>query len=295
MEPIVSVIIPAYNCEKYISGAVLSALSQTTQEIEVIVVDDGSTDGIKAIIAELCLNDRRLHYFFQDNQGVSSARNNGYARSKGKFISFLDGDDVWLPDNLELKIRKFQTGDFGLVHSDGVVINELGQITDQVLSGKEGMVLNDLLSWRGTQIPGPSSILVRRETMEKTGLFDTALSTSADQDFFFRIASNYQIGRVDKITWQYRLHGNNMHSNISRMEKDVIYVYHKAQKMHLFFSEKFRKECFARMYVILAASWAGDGKNKIRGLYFLIHSIVLNPSVIIEVLHKTISRMKKTK
>ena len=289
-DPLVSVIIPAYNSEKFIAETIESALIQSFTDLEVLVVDDGSIDYQKQVIDQFVLKDNRVRYIFQNNQGVSAARNNGYAQSRGQYIAFLDSDDVWFPENLKLKLEKFLTGDFGLVHSDAVLINERSEIIPGSLSGNEGDLLNDLLSWNGTQIPGPSSVLIKRRVIDQVGLFDVKVSTSADRDYFIRVASRFKIGRVDQVTWKYRVHNSNMHKNISVMENDAIYVFRKARTLNLFHTKSFERKCRSITYLVLAASWAGDGKNKKRALTFIFRAIWSNPSSIGDVIKKLIIR-----
>lgn len=288
--PLISVIIPAYNSSRFIEETVLSVLNQTYKEFELLIVDDGSTDSQKEIVQRIARCDTRINYFYQQNQGVSAARNFGFKKSSGEYVAFLDSDDVWLPDNLRLKLDKFMSGNYGLVHSDAIVIDENSNLTEEKLQGAEGMILQDMLAWEGTRIPGPSSVLVKRSVIDQIGVFDKNLSTSADQDFFFRIAACFEIGRVPEVTWKYRVHNGNMHSNISLMEKDVLYVYQKAYNNKLFRTERFARRCFANMYLILAASWAGDGKNFKRGFYFLSKALLKRPSMIFYVLKRVLKK-----
>ena len=188
--PKVSVIIPAYKAEKYIKATIESVLNQTMEDFEVLVIDDGSPDHQASIVKEVMQKDSRVSYFLKENGGVSSARNFGYKHAKGEFLAFLDADDLWLPNNLEKKIDYFnQYSSLGLVHSDAQVIDAENRSTGAVNKGKEGDILEDLLSWNGTCIPAPSSILVKKEVLENVGLFNEKLSNSADQEFFFRVAN----------------------------------------------------------------------------------------------------------
>lgn len=287
--PLVSVIIPVYNSANYIAETINSVLQQSVRDFEIIVVDDGSTDHLKEVLDPFIVS-KQIIYIPQVNRGVSAARNHGYGKSNGEYVAFLDSDDVWLSDNLEAKLNKFKSGDFGLVHADAVVIDEHSNPLQQMLSGNEGNLLNDMLAWNGTQVPGPSSILVKREVVEKIGLFDEQLSTSADQDFFIRVAVRYKIGRVAKPTWMYRIHGNNMHKNIARMEHDVLRVFAKAREADLFHSTSFKRECFSKMYLILAASWAGDGRNFKRGFYFLAKAVATRPGIIVTITERLIKK-----
>ncbi len=270
--PVVSIVIPAYNATRYIEQAVLSVKSQFFQNWELIIVDDGSTDNQNDLIGRLAAADPRITLIRQNNQGVSAARNKGLESSNGRYIAFLDADDVWLPNNLSEKLLKFEQGEFGLVHSDAAVINSKGDETGAMLKGKEGDLLEDLLSWNGPHIPGPSSILVTREVVDEVGEFDVSLSTSADFDFFIRVASKFIIGHVPIVTWQYRVHSANMHGNIQAMEHDVLLVFRKSSAAGLFKSPKFEKRCRAKMYSVLGRSWIGDGKSFFKGLTFIIRS-----------------------
>lgn len=291
MNPLVSVIVPAHNASKYIVETIESVLSQSFADLELIVVDDGSTDNQFDLIFPFCVRDVRVRYIYQKNGGVSASRNSGFTHSSGKYIAFLDADDVWLPNNLSSKLDKFQQGNFGLVHSDGYLMDEHSELKPGLMSGNEGYLLKEMLEWKRTQIPGPSSILVKREVLCSAGLFDSGLSTSADHDFFLRVASNYAIGRVDYPTWKYRLHKNNMHKNIRLMEKDVLYVYKKASANNLFKNDKwFEKKCYATMYLILAASWAGDGGNKLRGIYFGALALTEHPHSLVDIYKRILKK-----
>lgn len=284
---LVTVIIPAYKAGRYIEETVQSVLNQTYPNFELIIIDDGSPDDQAKVIEPLAAKDSRIQYIKQANGGVSSARNHGYRLSKGDFLAFLDADDVWLPDNLEQKLAKFASdAELGLVHSDKAIINANSQLTGEVKHGKEGYILDHLLSWNGTCIPTPSSILVKREVMEKVGGFDLKLSNAADQEFFFRVAKHYKIGRVPTVTWWYRVHDSNMHSNIPVMEKDALLAYQRAEENNLFKSKQFRNYCFSNMYMIMGASWWGDGHHKINGIKYLLKAIWTYPPALKKVFRK---------
>jgi len=286
MNPLVSVIIPSYNSSRFIQETIDSVLNQSFKNFEVIIVDDGSTDGQFDLIFAFCQKDERVRYIYQQNRGVASARNAGFNHSSGNYVAFLDADDIWLPENLSAKLAKFEEREYGLVHSDGYFIDENSGIKEGLMVGEEGMLLIDLLEWKKTQVPGPSSILVKRKVLEEIGPFDTNLSTSADLDFFLRVASRFIIGRVQKPTWKYRLHDYNMHKNILRMERDMLYVYKKASLNNLFKSSWFKRKSYSTLYIILAASWAGDGKNSFRATYFVGRAILVNPWSLIDIIQR---------
>ncbi|MEP1034896.1 glycosyltransferase [Ekhidna sp.] len=270
--PRVSVIIPVYNGENFISETINSVLKQSFKDFEIILVDDGSKDNTKKILESF--SDQRLKVLHIENRGVSNARNVGYKESKADFLAFLDADDLWLPERLYETVAYLDAHiEVGLVHTHMAVIDENSKENGDVYAGKEGDILEDLLLWNGCCIPAPSSILMRREVLENIGLFDTNLSTAADQEIFFRIANQYKIGMVSKVLGLYRIHGENMHLNIVRMEKEHIYAYNKAFKLDLYKNRSFKRKCYSNMYMILAGSYWVQGANKKRAIIMIMKSL----------------------
>ena len=289
--PTVSIIIPTYKAETYIEQTLTSVLNQDFTDWEAWVIDDGSPDQSGVIAQAMAAKDNRIKYFRQKNAGVSAARNQGFALSQAPYLAFLDADDVWLFDNLSSKLARFEAQpELGLVHSDAQVIDEKGQTTGEIKQGIEGCILDDLLLWEQTCIPAPSSILVKRQALEEVGGFNTSLSNAADFEFFYRIAHRYPIGRIARSTWQYRVHGQNMHQNMQVMEADELRSYALARKNGLFRSAWFRKRCYANMYLILAASWWGN-QNKKRSLYWLFRALLLYPPVFLKLMDKIVRKL----
>jgi len=285
---LVSVIIPAYNAEKYIEETIRSVLAQTHSYLEIIVVDDGSTDKTPKLVETICKDDTRIQLIKQKNSGVSAARNKGFSISNGSYIAYLDADDLWAPNFLELTLLKFSSDiSLGLVHSDYQVLNENLIRSKKIYSGKEGYILDHLLlGGEEKYIFGICGVLLKKETIEKVGGFDTDLSNGADHEFYFRVANCYKIGRVPEVTWYYRYHSNNMHSNINLFEKDVLTAYKKADEYGLFKDLRFRKECYSNIYLILAGSWWKNGKNKIKGSHYILKSIITYPPNVFKLLKK---------
>ena len=124
--PQVSVVIPAYNCAAYVGQACDSVLSQTYTDWEIIVVDDGSKDDTRLVLDKY--GDRRVRYVYQENQGVSLARNHGIQLARGEFVAFLDADDFFLPDKLASQIAVFAAQpNLGIVHSGWRLVNSIGE------------------------------------------------------------------------------------------------------------------------------------------------------------------------
>ena len=274
----VSVIIPFYNAEKFIAETIQSVLEQSYINYELILVNDGSTDDSEKICWSF--SDKRINYLKIPNGGVSMARNIGYAKSSGEYVAFLDADDRWLTERLQKTVDKMNDdSSIGLIHTHIAVIDENGKKTGQVFHGKEGWILDDLLKWEECCIPAPSSILVRREVLKNVGLFDKNLSTAADHDFFFRVSSKYKIAMLPEVLGEYRVHENNMHLNIKRMEKDHVYTYRKADKNGFFSNKKFKKHCFGNLYRILSGSYWVNARDIFNAIRCGLISLYYYPSM----------------
>jgi len=286
---LVSVIIPAYNAEKYIEETIQSVLKQTHSNFELIVVDDGSTDNTIKLAELTSKNNSEITVIKQKNSGVSIARNTGFQASKGNYVAFLDADDVWLPDCLELMLKRFSNDEsLGLVQCDYQKIDESSKKEEEIYSfEKEGYILEELLlGGNGKHIWGICGVLVKREVIEKVGAFDKDLSNGADHEFYFRVAKQYKIGRVPSVTWYYRHHSSNMHSNMNVLVKDTLTAYLKADEHKLFKNPAFRRRCYSNIYLILAGSWWKNGGSKIKGIRYILKAIITYPPNILMLFKK---------
>ena len=211
--PLVSVVIPTYNRAPIVCDALESVRRQTYRPIEVIVVDDGSTDGTEALTrdwqAKHATEDGFIsRYVSQKNQGGNVARNRGIAQCTGDYVAFLDSDDCWLPEKLAKQMRVLLTNDddMGAVYC-GLCHVELA--TGEVLetprrSFPTGRLLDQLLV-RDVTAP-TSAYLIRRGVFRHVGIFDTELQARQDWDMWIRIASKYRIGAVPEALVEYREH-----------------------------------------------------------------------------------------
>jgi glycosyltransferase involved in cell wall biosynthesis len=198
VKPKVSVIIPTYNRAAKVTCAIESVLAQTASDLEVIVVDDGSSDGTGLMLRELYGD--RIRYFAQANQGVSVARNKGIAEAKGEWIAFLDSDDLWDKQKLEWQFRALQrfAPECGGCYTDTRLLNHpetrtLFQLAENGYRHESMGVNTDVL--RLLVRPGgagmvvcPSSLLARIDAVRKTGGFNPNLQFSEDSEFLFRLA-----------------------------------------------------------------------------------------------------------
>lgn len=255
-KPLVSVVIPNYNYAQYISETIESVLGQTYANLEVIVVDDESTDGSLDVLIKFA---DRITIIEQKNQGVSRARNNGAAKAGGEFLAFLDADDIWLPEKIERQMQRFNDEpELGMVHCSMTYIDPGGNVCGENRDGMEGFVADELLKFeRGVVVGVGSTSLMPRTVFEELGGFDHRLSTAADWDLSYRLASKYKIGFVAAPLVLYRVHSSNMHGNIQVMEHDMLLGFEKA-----FAGETARQKraCYANLYKTLAGSYFRSGK-----------------------------------
>jgi glycosyltransferase involved in cell wall biosynthesis len=258
--PYVSVIIPNYNYARYLPQALDSVLAQTYPHLEIMVVDDGSTDESQALLRNY---GEQIRWFQHHRQGVSAARNRGVKESSGELVAFLDADDVWLPTKLERQVQKFlEDRDLGLVHCGWEAIDKTGVPLDSHLDGLEGWVAKELLLLRrpAVLVVG-SGAVVPRNTFEEIGGFDARLSTSADWDFSYRVAVRQRVGFVPDVLLQYRLHGTNMHANILVMEHDTLLAFSKAFSSGSREIQQLRRESYGNLHMILAGSFFRAGQK----------------------------------
>lgn len=288
---LVSIVIPAFNAARFIPETIRSVLAQTHRNLEVIAVDDGSTDDTRDVLRTFCAMDDRIRLIEQANAGVSAARNAGARLARGTFIGFLDADDTMPPGAVEAIVLRFASDDsFGLVQSDHKTMDVDSVKGDVIYSfPKEGWVLDDLLLLaEGTSIFCVGSWLVKREIFQQSGGFDPQLSNGADHEFYFRIGKLCKIGRVPEVGFYYRMHATNMHSNVALLERDVLQAYGKADELRLFKSFWFKRKCYANLYSVLAGSWWKCGGSKARGGLFILRALIAYPPVFVRLLRKFI-------
>ena len=190
----ISVIIPTYNRKHTLSRSIGSVISQTIKPLEIIIVDDGSTDGTGDWVSAKYPS---VKYIYQKNSGVSSARNNAIQNTKGGWIAFLDSDDEWLPNKLEQQINYIQAHpEYVLCHTNEIWIRN-GRRVNQMKKHKKfgGEVFEKCLDICRIS---PSSALIKKSIFEKIGYFDESLQVCEDYDLWLRITAKYKILFIDE-------------------------------------------------------------------------------------------------
>ena len=252
----VSVVVPAFNHARFLPACLESALAQTLAPCEVIVVDDGSTDETPAVLQGFS---GRVRVLRQDNRGVAAARNAGAAQSRGEVLAFLDADDEWLPRKLEVQSARLGP-DVGLVHCGVEEVDADGRALGVRLDGMEGRVAEEMMLFRrGVILGGGSAALVPRAAFDEVGGFDESLSTSADWDLHHRIARRRTVAFVPEVLVRYRVHGANMHADVSRTAREMLRAYARA------FAEDealrpLRRRAYGGLHAMLAGSFHAQGR-----------------------------------
>lgn len=201
-----------------------SALEQTLPAAEIIVIDDGSTDDTAQVAASF---GPRVKYIYQENAGLSAARNTGIANSIGDYIGFLDADDLWRPEFLATLAGALDSNPgWGAVYCGNHFIDERGKLLYQVVNKlAPPTVLHEILL-DGQFFP-PSAVLVRRTALERVGTFDQSLRAVEDWDMWLRISAKFPFGGVPQPLALYRMHGNNMTRDLARMQASMFQVLRK--------------------------------------------------------------------
>lgn len=205
-KPLVSVVIPVFNGASFVAKAVQSVRNQTVQDVEIIVVDDGSTDGTQEILMKL-ERGAGIHMVSQEHQGSSVARNTGIQHARGAFIAFLDCDDVWLPEKLARQLDYFQKHpEVGLVYTDFEVVGKNGVIHERALARNCRDPL--VRAFVGGHCATMSTFLVRSDVVRKAGGFNPAIYfTGEDCDFFVRVYRMTEFGCIDEVLARILRHG----------------------------------------------------------------------------------------
>lgn len=276
MSASVSVVIPAYNAERYLAAAVRSVLSQTRVPDQIIVVDDGSTDGTAKVAGDV--RGGIIEYIHQANRGVSAARNTGIAASDSEFVAFLDADDEWLPRKLETQLERFAARpDIMASFAECWVVDvRTGVRTTTNFWTAPEMV--EALLLHSCIVGNASSVVIPRAVIQHVGGFNETLSHTADWDLWLRLC---ELGPVDLVTDPvvvYRQHASNMSRNIRLLEGDTfrtLEAFYAAEQR----SERYRrirKRAYSNHFMILSGSYL-HARQPLHAIRCLIRGVALYP------------------
>ncbi len=227
-QKLVSVVIPAWNIEKYITQTIESVLCQTYQNIEIIIINDGSTDGTGKILDQYANHDTRIIVFNQTNKGISVARNKGFAMATGEYLCIIDADDIMMPNKIESQVcflEKHPSADF--VYSKVFYFNdETNDIFIRDLKTPDGSDIIYRTLLRHGNFISPNAVLFKRSVFETCGGFDESLLSSEDFDYWLKLAKcgiNF-IHQDDRLTLC-RIRKNSLTADSVTMYSTVIRVF----------------------------------------------------------------------
>lgn len=217
--PVISIVIPAYNAERTILETIASVRQQTFADFELIVINDGSTDRTLDLLKTI--EDDRLKVFDDRNGGVATARNRGICKSTGEFVAFLDADDLWADDKLEVQLAALKEHpSAGLAYSWTYNMSEEGELLHPIEPTFSGAVYADLLL--ANFLSNGSNPLVRRQTIESVGEFYSDIQGVEDWDYWLRIAANWDFIVVPKHHVFYRQSANSQSAKIDIMKGEIL-------------------------------------------------------------------------
>jgi glycosyltransferase involved in cell wall biosynthesis len=250
--PLVSVVIPAYNAMPYLPIAVNSALAQTYQPVEVVVVDDGSSDDTAEWVRGA--TDDRVVLVSKPNGGASSARNHGVRAARGKYVAFLDSDDYWEPNKIALQVDRAESSPKPmLVDTWAYCVDARGhKVADPKGHHHEGDVW-PLMVQLGLVTCGSSTLLVPRTCFDVVGLFREDLHHAEDWEMWIRLTRRYPLAVVKQGLSAYRQHENGKHRNYDNLLPAMLRVVDIALPNEGVESRRLRRIARANVYLHVAS------------------------------------------
>ncbi|MGO7367124.1 glycosyltransferase family 2 protein [Rhizobium leguminosarum] len=229
-EPLVSVVMPAFNASPYIARSLQSAARQTYQSLEIIVVNDGSTDDTAKLVEQMAVADSRIRLLTTSNRGVAAARNTGIQASSGRFVAFLDADDLWHQTKIEKQVNALNhlSSQWAAVYTLHYVIDLADEI---IYPGRSNVARGYIYARHLTfkYVGNGSTLLVRRDVALEIGGFDSSYAAAGiegceDLDFELRLAAHYYIEVIPERLVGYRQYPGNMSSNHIQMARGALEV-----------------------------------------------------------------------
>lgn len=265
LKPLVSIVIPSYQSAQFVTKAIDSCLSQTYQNIEIIVIDDGSTDDTKEILSSY-IKSQEICYTFQENKGLSGARNTGLKIARGEYIQFLDADDTITPNKVKLQIEYLQKNKLYIgVYSDYVV-----QKKNQLIHYKKNYPVGNLFNYVAYSnfIMPIHTVLLMKQNIP---FFDESLTQGEDRDFWLNIFTNKsnQFGFIDQPLAIYYIHATNMTRNSEENLLSVIHILNNHMQFCTLYQRNILKEAIYYHFGLLGINSMEESFFKKARYYFL--------------------------
>ena len=272
-EPLVSVIIPAYNMADFTVKTVEGVLCQSYPKIEIIVVDDGSTDDTQKKLEPF---EGRIIYVRKENGGACSARNVGIRRARGEFIGLLDCDDLYMPEKIRKSVEEMEARpQAGLLHTGVYFIDGQEKIIGRrrSVAHYQGWAIDKLIV---VNLVANGTAVVRRECFDKVGLFDEQLFPPADWDMWLRIGEHYQLAYLDEPLSKYRVSSNWNFKNLEHMKEEEAIVLSKFFERNPQTSASIKNKAYSRYHFTMAKCYLVKGDEGAMKEH-LNESLRLNP------------------
>ncbi len=249
--PLISVVVPVYNGEKTIKETIESILNQTLSDLELLIINDGSQDSTLEIISTI--QDSRIQVFSYPNAGLAASRNRGIKHATTDYISFIDADDLWTPDKLELQFNALQENPQAAVAYSW---------TDYIDDSSQYLRRGSHITANGDVyakllvidfLENGSNALIRKQALIDVGSFDESLPAAEDWDIFLKLAANYPFVAVPAPQILYRLSSNSMSANVVRQEAACVKVLNRAFTEAPESLQHLKRYSFGNLYKYLTA------------------------------------------
>lgn len=257
-KPLISVIIPTYNRANLVLETINSVLRQSIKDIEILVVDDGSLDNTRQMLEKLN-TDGTIRYLWKPNGGVSSARNWGIKNAQGKYIAFLDSDDLFVGESLRQQLEVLASqADIGLVHGDFEKFSSDGSgLGRRSTSWFEGRLYPEILCHWSSLIAAPT-VMVPAHVFQEVGYFEPGLTWGEDLDMWWRITRRYEFAHIPKVLARVRVHSGNVSGNRSKEADAFQQILDRAFKADPALPAALRARAQGQMYTLTGLNLLGD-------------------------------------
>ncbi|MDP5030986.1 glycosyltransferase family 2 protein [Paraglaciecola sp.] len=273
-DTLVTVVIPGYK-SKYIVETIDSVLSQTYKNLEIIVVDDGSPNNLKIVLADL-ITSEKIRYIYQQNQKMAAARNNAIHHAKGKFVAFIDDDDLWLPEKIEKQLKCFEDDNVGLVYTFAEGFNQEKSVSIKNFEIiHRGNIYCDIFM---QDFIANSSVMVRKSCFDQIGVFNSSPEYFGvdDCDMWTRITHRFAADVIPEKLTKIRLHSEQFSGDRNIMQENDLKVRSQLmQQLHL--PSRYRRKYFQRVYFDIGFGLRKTDKKKAASYY--LKSFFSSPSV----------------
>jgi glycosyltransferase involved in cell wall biosynthesis len=266
--PTVSVVIPTYNRAHVVGQAINSVLHQTYQDFEIFIIDDASTDNTEEVVKGF--SDPRIHYLRQQqNRGAPWSRNLGAEVARGKYLAFLDSDDLWYPEFLERQLAVLNDfpPDVGMICCG--MVRKQGESRSVIIPSAPYLTFDgNLMQARGGHCS--SSLMVRRAAFQTIGGFDVNFSSFQDFDFLLRMSANYRVEASDEILMEYRLGKDSISVNMDKKAKGLERIINIYQRDILRLGVMHRYLFWLGQYHVLSGNLATGWRRWARALRYKV-------------------------